>query len=222
MNDLSQQKNAVKWLRILYPVWALVGMFSIMYVPSELIVKNDPTATLAQIEANELLFRFGITGKLITQLLNIVAVWLLYKLFYTQYKDATIMMAVLAFLGIPMDMLSTVNELMVMEIMDDAEQAYLFLQLSSRGTIIASIFWGLWLLPMGYMIIQSPLFPKIIGWLVVVAGAGYTLAAFTFFMGIQGIIVDILEFLTIGEVLWMIWLLIFGAKWKALETKNPI
>ena len=31
------QKEAVKGLRILYPIWMVVGMFSIMYVPSKLI-----------------------------------------------------------------------------------------------------------------------------------------------------------------------------------------
>ena len=49
-------------LRIIYPIWALVGMFGILYVPSQLVVQGDPLSTAQNIEANELLFRAGIVG----------------------------------------------------------------------------------------------------------------------------------------------------------------
>lgn len=122
MDNLSQQKNAVIWLRILYPLWAVLGMFSLMYVPTQLIDLSDPELTVSNISSKELLFRLGIAGSLMTQLIGIAAVWFLYKLFYSSYKDATILMAIFSFLGIPIAMLSTANQLMVLEVLNDPEQ----------------------------------------------------------------------------------------------------
>lgn len=216
MEHLTQQKNAVKWLRILYPLWAVLGMFSLMYVPGQIIDLGNPALTVTNIQDNELLYRFGIAGSLITQLFCIAAVWYLYKLFYSTFKDAMLLTAIFAFLGIPIAMTSTAFQLAVFDVMSDPEQVVLFLKLNIRGTMIATIFWGLWLLPLGYMIIKSPLFPKVIGWLVVVAGIGYTMAAFAYFLGIKGVAIDALEFLTFGEVIWMLWVLIRGANWRKL------
>jgi len=220
MSSFEQQKHAVFWLRVIYPLWAAVGMFSLLYVPGEVFEANDPGATVANIVSREWLFRAGISGSLITQLFNVAAVWFLYKLFYPSYKDAVLLMAVFAFLGMPVAMYSTTHQLAALDVLHDAEQAYLFLQLNTKGTMIATIFWGLWLLPLGYMIIRSPLFPQLIGWLVVLAGAGYTIAAFAYFMGAEGPLMNILEYLTIGEVIWMLWVLFMGARWEAIGVTN--
>ena len=74
------QKKSTKLLRILYPIWAIVGMFSILYVPSKLITENA-TDTAKNILENQLLFRLSIAGSLLTQLLFIAAALLLFELF---------------------------------------------------------------------------------------------------------------------------------------------
>jgi hypothetical protein len=52
-----------------------------------------------------------------------------------------------------------------------------FLNLNEQGILIASIFWGLWLFPIGTLIYESRYFPKILGHLMILAGFGYLLAA---------------------------------------------
>lgn len=218
MNNLAQQKNAVKWLRIIYPCWAILGVFSLLYVPSELIDKTNPELTVANLLEQDTLFRISIVGRLIAQLFSIAAVWFLYKLFYDSFKDLTILTAIFAFIGMPIAMVSVLFEVAALDVLDNASQVMIYLNLAKYGTIIASIFWGLWLLPLGFMIIKSPLFPRIIGWVVVAAGVGYTLSAFAYFLGAEGILLEVLDTLTIGEMVWMIWVMILGAKWKALEN----
>jgi len=219
MTDITQKKYAVTWLRFIYPLWAAIGIFSLLYVPSELIdLGSNPELTINNIKENEWLFRLGLTGKLITQLFSIATVWFLYKLFYSEYKDAMSLTAIFAFIGIPIDMLSTANELMIPDMLNQQDQVIYLLQQSRKGTSVAVIFWGLWLLPLGYMIIKSPLFPRVIGWLVVVAGAAYTLMAFANFLGIkEGPIMAAMNYLTFGELIWMLWVMIVGARWKAVE-----
>lgn len=210
----DQQKNAVTWLRFIYPLWAVLGIFSLLYVPSQLIDMTDPEGTVSKLMENELLFRIGIAGRLVTQLLGLAAVWFLYRLFFRDFKEAIVMMAVFSFLGTPIAMFSEAFQLAVPDMSGDPDQAIALLKLSLHGTFVATIFWGLWLFPLGYMIIKSPLFPKFIGWLVILAGFGYLIPAFVYMLGVKGFLIEILDYLTFGEVLWMLWVMILGARWK--------
>ena len=66
---------------------------------------------------------------------------------------------------------------------------------------------------MGYLIYKSGWFPKILGVLVIVAGFGYYLSAFThILLPHNKTISQTLELVTYGEVLFMIWVLVKGAK----------
>lgn len=219
MNDLSKQKSAVLGLRIVYPFWAAIGMFNLLYNPSALIDKSDPILTAQNIIDNEMLFRIGIAGSLFTQLISIAAVWFLYRLFYSSFKEAVVLTALFNFLGMPITMLSIANQMAVLDVLDNPEQVISLLNQETYGTVIATIFWGLWLLPQAYMVMKSPLFPSIIGWFLVVAGIGYTLSAFIYFLGFKdSIMMEILDTFTMGEVIWMLWVLIMGARWKKLES----
>lgn len=219
MNDISQQKNAVLGLRFFYPIWAVIGMFNLLYIPSVLIDKSNPVLTANNIINNEMLFRVGIAGSLLTQLLSLVAVWFLYRLFYSSFKEAVAITAVFSFLGMPIAMLSTANKIAVLDVLDDPNQVITLLNEETYGTVIATIFWGLWLLPQAYMVMKSPLFPTIMGWFLILAGVGYTLSAFLYFLDVkESLIMEILDMFTMGEVIWMLWVLFMGARWKRLEA----
>ncbi len=219
MNDLSQQKNALLGLRIVYPLWAVIGMFNLLYIPSKLIDKSNPAFTAENIINNEMLFRMGIAGSLFTQLISLVAVWFLYRLFYNSFKEAVAMTAIFNFLGMPITMLSISKQMAVLDVLDNPDQVISLLNQETYGTVIATIFWGLWLIPQAYMVMKSPLFPSVMGWFLAAAGIGYTLSAFLYFLGFkESIMMEILDTMTIGEVIWMLWVLIMGARWKAVEV----
>ena len=212
ITSLSKHK-AVTLLRLLYPIWAIVGLFSIMYVPATLIVSGDAAATAANIIADESLFRMGIAGSLITQLIQIVVVLVLYQLFRSVDKNHASLMVIFALVGIPIAMLNTLNRIAALQLLNSADQMMLFLNLNAQGVIIASIFWGLWLFPLGYLIYKSGYFPKILGILVIIAGFGYLLGSFMhLLLPTYGTIIQVLELMTFGEVLFMVWVLLKGAK----------
>ena len=212
ITDLSKHK-AVTLLRLLYPIWAIVGLFSIMYVPATLIVSGDAAATAANIIADESLFRMGIAGSLITQLIQIVVVLVLYRLFRSVDKNHASLMVIFALVGIPIAMLNTLNRIAALQLLNSADQMMLFLNLNAQGVIIASIFWGLWLFPLGYLIYKSGYFPRILGILVIIAGFGYLLGSFMhLLLPAYGTIASVLELMTFGEVLFMVWVLLKGAK----------
>lgn len=228
--DMSQLK-AVTVLRVLYPIWFVVGIFSIMYVPSILIVPGDATTTASNIMANDLLFRMGIAGSLITQIIQILVVLVLYRLFMPVNKNQSWLMVVFALVGVPITMLNELNKFAVLLILNGADYlkvfgadqlqalVLLFLNLNEQGVHIASIFWGLWLFPLGYLIYRSGYFPRILGVLMVIAGFGYLLGSFTHFLfPSYEAIFPVLEFITFGEVLFMGWVLLKGAKIPEMKS----
>lgn len=226
--NLSQRK-AVTILRFLYPIWFGVGLFGVMYVPTTLIVPGDAATTAGNIIAHEMLFRMGIVGSLLTQLIHIVAVLLLYKLFESVNKNHALLMVVFGLVGVPIAMLNTLNRFAALVLLNGAEylkvlgtdqlhiQMMFFLDLNKQGQSIATIFWGLWLLPLGYLIYKSGYFPRILGVLVMAGCFGYVLDAFTHFIlpnyaNYEGILMPAVILLTIGEVIFMGWILFKGAK----------
>jgi len=212
MEEFSRKKT-VRNLRILYPLWVLVGIFSIMYVPSQLIDHDSAMTTAETISNNTTLYRLGIFGSLLTQLLFIIIPLLLFRLFEKVNRFQSILMLLLALVSVPMTMYSESSKLMVLELLDQPELMMLSLDSYYEVMTIAMIFWGLWLFPLGILVYRSGYFPKIFGYFLIAAGFGYLLDAFTgILMPTSSIVRSFLEILTFGELLFILWLVIRGVK----------
>ena len=113
-------------------------------------------------------------------------------------------------------MLNDLNRVAALLSSGDAELAMFFLELNLQGITIASIFWGLWLFPLGYLVYVSGYFPKIIGAAVIVGGVGYTADSFlSLLLPDAGVIQPALEAMVFGEIVFIAWLLFRGAKLPA-------
>ena len=214
------QKKALKGLRILYPIWMVVGMFSIMYIPSKFITL-DAGETARNIIENQLLFKFGVVGSLLTQLLFIFAVIMLYHLFKSVSRMCTLNMLIFFLVSVPIAMVATLGQIAALKLaLENQSLMMLFLDLNNQGIIIASIFWGLWLFPLGNLIRQSGYFPKAIGTAVMIGGAGYLFGSFAqlLFANAEKIM-PLFDFLTLGEMVFIFWLIIKGAK---LPTEKQV
>ena len=89
----------------------------------------------------------------------------------------------------------------------------LFLNLHAQGIVVASIFWGLWLFPLGILIYKSGYFPKSIGTAVFIAGFGYVIGSFLkLLVSDLGILSSLFDVMTFGEIVFLGWLVIKGAK----------
>lgn len=88
-----------------------------------------------------------------------------------------------------------------------------------HGFVLAHIFFGLWLFPMGYLVIKSGFIPKVIGYFLLIAGVGYVVD-FTLFFLFPDITATVSGYTFIGEVMLLLWLLVMGVKveqWKKLS-----
>jgi hypothetical protein len=58
--------------------------------------------------------------------------------------------------------------------------AMFFLGLSGDTDALNSIFFGLWLFPFGLLVIKSGFIPRILGYLLIIAGCSYLVGSLTF------------------------------------------
>ncbi len=199
----------------LYLLLVPLGIFGILYVPATLIVPGDVAATASNIMANESLFRLSIVSALLVQLVNLVVVLFLYKLFKPVNKNMAQLMVLFIVLAVPIAMLNELNHAGVLLLLNSADQSHaliaLFLDMHDYGILIAGVFWGLWLFPMGYLAFKSNYIPKIIGVALMIGCFGY-LADSLLFILFPNFGVTFAEYTFIGEVLLPSWLLIKGVK----------
>jgi len=138
------------------------------------------------------------------------------------------LMVIFSLLAVPIAMLNELTQLAVIQFLNNADYlkvfpndqlqalAYLFLRLHSQGLLIAQIFWGLWLFPMGYLVFKSGFLPRILGILLMIGCFGYVIESFATFLGYN---VSIIFFTSWGELLLLLWLLIKGVNVEQWEKR---
>ncbi len=206
---------------VLYLLMMPLGIFGILYVPSQLIDLENLTQTASSILANQTLFRLSILSALIVQLLQIFVVLALYRLLKPVNKNQALLMVLFILVAVPIAMLNELNHLAVLQLLNGVEYAAVFssdqihagmaffFELHKTGIFIAQLFWGLWLLPMGYLVYKSNYIPKFIGVLLMIGCFGYLFDSFTFFLFPEfGITLS--DFTFVGELLLPLWLIIKG------------
>ena len=205
---------------------AVFGFFGIMYVPSVLVVPGDAASTARNIMASEWLFRSGTVSHLIGQTIFIFLVLALYRLLKPVDKNRAVLMVLLALLGVPIAFLNEVHHLGALRLLSSPAdgaftstqlqvQAMLFLDMRRSGILLNQVFWGLWLLPLGLLILRSGFLPKLLGILLVIGGVGYVVDWATQLL--LPSFPTISQFTFIGELLLPLWLLIKGvnvARWQ--------
>ncbi|MCC6456151.1 MAG: DUF4386 domain-containing protein [Caldilineaceae bacterium] len=233
MNSINKTARMAGFL---YLALAALSAFGLIYVPSTILVPGDAAATATNIVTSESLFRLGFVSSLLAFTVNIFVAVFLYKLFAPVHKTMAALMVILILVGVAIAMLNELNQFAALLLLSGAdyltvftaeqlqELASLFLDIYAHGFAVAHIFFGLWLFPMGYLVIKSGFLPKMIGFLLLVAGVGYVVDFILFFL-FPGITVTVSEFTFVGEVLLLLWLLIRGVnveQWqkRALEAAS--
>jgi len=207
---------------LLYLLLIPLGLYGILYVPSILVVDGNIQTTISNINTHIMPFRLSIIVALITQIVNVFLVLYLYKLLKPVNQNLAALMTIFSLLAVPITMLNELNHAALLVLIDLNNQAKIssvqleffaefFLELHQNGIIVAQVFWGLWLLPMGMLIIDSKFIPKALGGLMLIAGMGYLIDVFVWFV-YPVFKVEFSAFTFWGEVLLPLWLVIKGVE----------
>ncbi len=203
----------------LYLVVVVTGLFSLVHVPSRITVTGDPSATLHNILTHNLLFRAGIAAFLVKQVAFLLLPLALFRLLCPVHRDAATLMVALAVVSVPIALVSLVNRLDALDILSrgvvdqSQSQATLALAAYGNGLLVTTLFWGLWLLPFGYLVIRSGFLPKVLGVFLVLGGIGYVSQVFWEILA-PGVDFPPYALLpaAVGEIGICLWLLLVGAR----------
>jgi hypothetical protein len=175
---------------LLLLIVAVLGPFSLLYVPSTLFVPGDAPATADNIRASEGLFRLGIVSDSLIFLLEIVLTALLYVLLRPVSRALSLgaafaRLAMTVIMGVnllpyftALLLLSGAGYLTAFKPAQLNALALLSLNAHQYGVYIWQLFFGLSLFVLGYLIFKSGYFPRILGVLMVVGALGYLLDAY--------------------------------------------
>ena len=222
-------KTKARIAGILYMVSAFPMAFTELFVRSKLIVWGNATETAKNIINSQSIYNIGFICDVIGASLFAFVPLALYRLLKNVHKEYAILMVILAIISVPMMTLNMVNHANVLELLKGAEYLNVFqpdqlhalamLSIDSHGTgyLIAQIFFGLWLLPLGILVYKSGFIPKLLGVLLMAASVCYLIQFLTIFLypSIGWLVHPIVNAMVgFGELGIIFWLIIIGVKNK--------
>ena len=227
---MTSIRNPGRFAGLLYVLTSIVGFFAMGYVPGKLMVYGNTSATVNNVAAHEMLFRFGIAGQLISQAAFIFVALALYKLLAVVDRRQASLMVILIVVSVPIAFVNELNSLAALALVRGADFlsivekpqrdafAMLFLNLHGRGLVVAELFWGLWLFPLGLLVYRSRFLPRFLGVWLGLAGAAWVVLSLVSVVlpKYQSEVYTYTQPAVFGEIAFMLWLLIKGAKPPAL------
>ncbi len=207
------------------------------YARGSVIVAGDAAATAEHLRASEALFRVGIVADLLSATLFLLTALALYTLLRSVDRLAAGAMVTLVAVSVAIQALDLITELAALALATSPTAAsglgrvgadalaLLFVNLQHDGFVLSQMFFALWLLPLGYLVVRSGWFPRVLGYLLAVACVGYLVDLFAYFLVpvMEG---SVLPFSAvagaIGELGFIAWLLIKGTSPKTAPAVNTL
>jgi len=233
---MTSEKRLARIAGSLYLIVAVLGGFAELSVRSSIVTPGDAAATADNIRASATLFRLGFVSDLVQAtcfLLTAMALYLLLKHVNTLVASA---MVTFVAVSVAIMCLNLLNQFVALSIAtgegyssvfgsagSDA-LAMLFVDMHHDGYLIAQMFFGLWLLPLGYLVVKSRNFPKALGVVLMIGCVGYLADLFAPFLTptIAGpISLFVLAPAAVGELWFVAWLLVKAVRVPERETRVP-
>lgn len=220
---------------LIYLIVVATGVVSLVVVPSRLIVSSDAVRTVENITASQGLFRLGIAAGLICNIAFLILPLAIYKLLSPVDRNLAVLMVIPAVVSVPISLCGWVNMLDVLTLLSGRTdlvggsagqlntEVIRSLARHENGVLIAEIFWGLWLLPLGLLVLRSGVFPKLLGVFLVAGCVGYLIDVFGTTL-VPGYTSSVLARIatkpaSIGEIGICLWLLIMGMRTPLQRTR---
>jgi hypothetical protein len=224
---MTSTRNPGRVAGFLYFLLCLSGPVRLIYIPSKLFVHGDATATANNIAAHESLFRLGIVSDLFVGTIVIFVALALYRLFKGVDQNLAVLMVILGgVLPSAIYFFNVLNDAAALMLVRGADfltvfeepqrdaLAMLFLNLHGEGFVAGEIFYGLWLLPLGILTYRSRFLPRFLGVWLILNGFAYVILSLTGFLlpRYENTVSNLTFPVLTGEIAFMLWLLIKGAK----------
>jgi hypothetical protein len=181
----TRPKRLARIAGVLYLIVAIFAAFAYNIATGKVYVPGDAAATAERVMANVGLLRAGVVADLVQATAWILVAMLFYLLLRHVNENQARAMVVFVAIGAAIVYVSNVfpsAALLLATGQSDGTAVgtaganalvLLLLDLYHYGILNASIFFGLWLIPLGLLVFKSGMFPKALGILLAVGGAFY-------------------------------------------------
>jgi len=184
----SATKRLARFAGAVYLALALATAFGFYHAP---LVQEDLSVIGRMLTKSDLRFHVAVVADVVAAALSVPLALLLYELFRPIDRLQSALMALFLLVSMPVSFVVALNYVaaqsllsgvaLVAAIPEMQRQALgtLFLTLHTHGVLAVEIFWGLWLLPFGWLVIRSRYLPPIIGVLLIIGGLAYVAHSLT-------------------------------------------
>jgi hypothetical protein len=191
---MSPTKRLARIAGFLYLLNGITAGFSFGYVLTKVYIPGNAATTAANVVANAGLVRAGMVADLFQGTEWVFLAMTLYLLLRHVHENAARAMVVLVAVGAAIVCLNDVFQLESVRVATDISYAAAFgaagssslvlllLEIHHYGFLVAQIFFGLWLVPLGYLAYKSAMFPKALGVALIVGGACYLVGMLAVFL----------------------------------------
>lgn len=206
-----------------YLVVVVTGAFSLLYIWPTFVDIENAEKTAANIAASEQVWRIGIAAGILCQAAFLIVPVLLYRILESAGRTTAALMVVFAVASVPISFTAISHQMAILPLIDGAagdesvrQEIIRRLRSYQSGIGVVEFFWGLWLLPFGWLVFKTGAIPRILGIFLMLGCAGYLL---NFFGGLLiegyadlGIATYASIPSSIGEIGACLWLLVMGAR----------
>lgn len=228
-------KNLARIAGLCYLIVISTGLFAEVFVRQALKVSSNALATAKHIQSSEMLYRWGLVADLINFVFGIPCVLIIYFLFKRVNKfllqiALTFVIIQTAIIAVnllnqasPLLLLSNDAYLNTFQPNQLATLAQLSLNVQGIGYAIGLVFFGMYCLLVGYVIVKSKMIPSILGILYLISGMGYLINSFTMLLSkdfANPIFTYVAIPIFIGELSLCLWLLIKGVDDPTMFSPN--
>ncbi|WP_315094292.1 DUF4386 domain-containing protein [uncultured Cellulomonas sp.] len=196
---------------LLYLVVAVFGGFAELFARARVRASDDVADALRE---NAGLMKLAFAADLVAFTAFLLVGLALYALLGRVHRAAALTMLTMNAVATAIQCLNMVNHAgaVLAAQRGSDEVAVLLLDLHGVGYLVAQIFFGAWLIPLGYLVVRSGWVPRPFGYALVVGGFGY----------LAGLLVELvapgaasaalaLGFLGgVSEIVFLLWLLVTG------------
>jgi len=183
VHDSGQIKKAARYAGLCYLVLIISGLIGIAYIPNQIFTADDLASNLNNIQTHSQLYRFGMFAQVVCFLTYLVLPLLLFRLLAHINKSCATVMVILVLVSIPLSLGSVVCQYTLLKVLvapnfagvnaNTLFSVQLLISQSNSALFLAQLFWGAWLIPLGWLIARSDLLPSWLGVLLILGGGSY-------------------------------------------------
>ncbi len=207
-----------------------LGPFYLLYVPSQTVVHNDAAATAARILGHETLYRWGMLAETLGAVIFIGLGLSLYRLFEDVDRRRTQQLVALVLVSSALGLVTVVFSAAALLVFHGGDAfagfdahtreaiGMLLIRMHGQANGINEMFWGLWLLPFGSLVVSSRFLPRWLGYWLLLDGIAWVVLSVTWFLAPDNAdaLFRYFQPVFMAELAAMLWLLIVGAKEQPL------